>query len=154
MGEGESRMTQTREIISQMFVNLAKLRLEADVVDRMAPVVDGLIQRLRGNIDLSTEEGWNRLRIALCGMLAHGWALGMSPFNSPDENVDGEPLEVRVSKDILTPLEVLKSIRYAKKDSPGRIQKVLFEPSGETLAKEQIDRILQDIESKHWKEGK
>ncbi len=146
-------MTQTREIISQMFVNLTKLRLEPDVVDKMAPVVDGLILRLKGNIDLSTDEGWNRLRIALCGMLAHGWALGMSPFNSPDENVDGEPLEVRVSKDILTPLEVLKSIRYAKKDDRGRIQKVLFEPSGETLAKEQIDRILKDVERKHWKDG-
>ncbi len=143
-------MTQTQEIISQMFVNLAKLKLEPDVVDRMSPVVDGLIQRLRGNIDLSTEEGWNRMRIALCGMLAHGWALGMSPFNSPDVNVDGETLEVRVSKDILTPLEVLKSIRYAKKDSHGRIQKVLFEPSSETIAKEQIDKILKDIEDKHW----
>lgn len=147
-------MTQTREIISQMFVNLAKLRLEPEVVDKMAPVVDGLVLRLKGNIDLSTDEGWNRLRIALCGMLAHGWALGMSPFNSPDENVDGDSIEVRVSKDILTPIEVLKSIRYAKKDDRGRIQKVLFEPSAETLAKEQIDRILQDIETKHWKDGK
>jgi hypothetical protein len=147
-------MTQTREIISQMFVNLAKLRLEPEVVDKMAPVVDGLVLRLKGNIDLSTDEGWNRLRIALCGMLAHGWALGMSPFNSPDENVDGDSIEVRVSKDILTPIEVLKSIRYAKKDDRGRIQKVLFEPSAETLAKEQIDRILQDIEAKHWKDGK
>lgn len=147
-------MTQTREIISQMFVNLAKLSLEPEVVDKMAPVVDGLVLRLKGNIDLSTDEGWNRLRIALCGMLAHGWALGMSPFNSPDENVDGEPIEVRVSKDILTPIEVLKSIRYAKKDDHGRIQKVLFEPSVETLAKEQIDRILQDIEKKHWKDEK
>ncbi len=146
--------SQTSEVIAQMFINLAKLRLEPEVVERMVPVVDGLVQRLRGNIDLSTEEGWNRLRIALCGMLAHGWALGMSPFNSPDMNVDGDTLEVRVSKDILTPIEVLKSIRYAKKDENGRIQKVLFEPSTETRAKEQIDQILKDIESKHWGESR
>ena len=147
-------MTATKDIIQQMFVNLAKLQLEGDIVDRMAPVVDGLLQRLKGNLDLSTEEGWNRLRIALCGMLAHGWALGMSPFNSPDENIEGRPIEVRVSRDILAPLEVLKSIRYAKKDDQGRIQKVLFEPSAETKAKEQIDGILREIEMKHWRDQK
>ncbi len=145
-------MTATNDIILQMFINLAKLRLETDIVDRMTPVVDGLLQRLKGNLDLSTEEGWNRLRIALCGMLAHGWAMGMSPFNSPNENVDGDTIEVRVSRDILVPLEVLKSIRYAKKDDHGRIQKVLFEPSQETRAKEQIDKLLREIELKHWRD--
>ncbi|RPJ42963.1 MAG: hypothetical protein EHM19_09605 [Candidatus Latescibacterota bacterium] len=144
-------MTATSDIIHQMFVNLAKLRLEPEIVERMSPVVDGLIQRLKGNLDLSTEEGWNRLRIALCGMLAHGWALGMSPFNSPETNVDGETIEVRVSRDILAPIEVLKAIRYVKKDEHGRIQKVLFEPSADTKAKEQIDQILREIELKHWK---
>ncbi|MFH1278690.1 MAG: hypothetical protein ABIK65_09945 [Candidatus Eisenbacteria bacterium] len=144
-------MTGTNDIIQQMFINLAKIKLEPDIIERMTPVVDGLIQRLRGNLDLSTDEGWNRLRIALCGMLAHGWALGMSPFNSPDQNIDGKAIEVRVSRDILAPLEVLKSIRYAKKDPTGRIQKVLFEPSADTKVKEQIDRILKDIELKHWK---
>lgn len=145
-------MTPTNDIIQQMFINLAKLRLEPEIVDRITPVVDGLIQRLKGNLDLSTDEGWNRLRIALCGMLSHGWALGMSPFNSPDENVDGDSVEVRVSRDILAPLEVLKAIRYAKKDSQGRIQKVLFEPSADTRVKEQIDSILKEIEQKHWKD--
>ena len=145
-------MTPTSDIVQQMFINLAKLRLEPEIIERITPVVDGLMQRLKGNLDLSTEEGWNRLRIALCGMLAHGWALGMSPFNSPDENVDGDSIEVRVSRDILAPLEVLKSIRYAKKDSHGRIQKVLFEPSAEVRAKEQIDKILREVEQKHWKD--
>jgi hypothetical protein len=58
---------------------------------------------------------------------------------------------VRVSRDILAPLEVLKAIRYVKKDDLGRIQKVLFEPSAETRVKEQIDKILKEIELKHWK---
>ncbi|MBN1826357.1 MAG: hypothetical protein JW958_08830 [Candidatus Eisenbacteria bacterium] len=145
-------MTPTSDIVQQMFINLAKLRLEPEIIERITPVVDGLMQRLKGNLDLSTEEGWNRLRIALCGMLAHGWALGMSPFNSPAENVDGDPIEVRVSRDILAPIEVLQSIRYAKKDSHGRIQKVLFEPSAEVRVKEQIDSILREVEQKHWKE--
>jgi len=143
-------MSDTKEVISQMFLNLTKMRLDPQIVAKMAPVVDGLLERLQGAIDISSEEGWNRLKIALCGMLAHGWAVGMNPYNSPDTNSDGDTIEVRVSKDILTPLEVLKSLRYAKKDKNGRIQKVLFEPSYETKAKESIDKILKDIEKKHW----
>ena len=145
-------MTATNEIIQQMFINLAKLRLETEIVERMSPVVDGLIQRLKGNLDLSTDEGWNRLRIALCGMLAHGWALGMNPFNSPNAHCDGDRVEVRVSRDILVPIEVLKSLRYVKRDGMGRIEKALFEPSAEVRIKEQIDIMLRDIETKHWKE--
>ena len=147
-------MSDSKEIISQMFLNLARMRLDPQVVSKLAPVVDGLLERLQGSIDLSTEEGWNRLKIALCGMLAHGWAVGMNPYNSPDTNTDGDIIEVRVSKDILTPIEVLKALRYVKKDKNGRIQKVLFEPSSETKAKESIDKILKDIEKKHWGESR
>ncbi len=147
-------MTDTKDIISQMFVNLARMRIDPQIVTKLAPVVDGLIERLQGSIDLSTEEGWNRLKIALCGMLAHGWAVGMNPYNSPDTNTDGDLIEVRVSKDILAPIEVLKSLRYVKKDKNGRVQKVLFEPSNETKVKESIDQILKDIEKKHWGESK
>lgn len=143
-------MSDSKEIITQMFVNLARMRLDPQVVTKLSPVVDGLLERLQGSIDLSTEEGWNRMRIALCGMLAHGWAVGMNPYNNPDTNTDGELIEVRVSKDILVPLEILKSLRYAKKDRNGRIQKVLFEPSLETRVKESIDKMLKEVERKHW----
>jgi hypothetical protein len=85
-------------------------------------------------------------------MLAHGWALGMNPFNSPSRYSDGDKVEVRVSRDILVPIEVLKSLRYVKKDGRGRVEKALFEPSAEVRIKEQIDLMLRDIEKKHWKE--
>ena len=76
----------------------------------------------------------------------------MNPFNSPNTHVDGETVEVRVSRDILVPIEVLKSLRYVKRDDRGRIEKALFEPSAEVSIKEQIDLMLRDIEHKHWKE--
>jgi hypothetical protein len=118
----------------------------------MVPVVDGLMERLRGGLNLETDQSWNRLRIALAGMLAHGWALGMNPFNSPNAHCDGDSVEVRVSRDILVPIEILKSLRYVKRDDLGRIEKALFEPSSEVRIKEQIEIMLRDIENKHWKE--
>jgi len=145
-------MPNTRDILDQMFVNLVKVKLDPDILDKMVPVVDGLMDRLRGGLNLESDQAWNRLRIALAGMLAHGWALGMNPFNSPNQHCDGDPLEVRVSRDILVPIEVLKALRYVKRDELGRIEKALFEPSAEVRIKEQIDLILRDIEDKHWKE--
>jgi hypothetical protein len=147
-----ARMPSTREILDQMFVNLVKIKLDSDILEKMIPVVDGLLERLRGGLDPQTEQSWNRLRIALAGMLAHGWALGMNPFNSPNRYSDGDKVEVRVSRDILVPIEVLKSLRYVKKDGRGRVEKALFEPSAEVRIKEQIDLMLRDIEKKHWKE--
>jgi hypothetical protein len=147
-----TEMPNTREILDQMFVNLVKVKLDPDILEKMVPVVDGLMERLRGGLNLDTDQAWNRLRIALAGMLAHGWALGMNPFNSPNSHCDGDSVEVRVSRDILVPIEVLKSLRYVKRDEMGRIQKALFEPSAEVRVKEQIDLMLRDIEHKHWKE--
>jgi hypothetical protein len=145
-------MPSTREILDQMFVNLVKVKLDQDILEKMIPVVDGLLERLRGGLDPQSEQSWNRLRIALAGMLAHGWALGMNPFNSPNQYNDGEKVEVRVSRDILVPIEGLKSLRYVKKDGRGRVEKALFEPGAEVRIKEQIDLMLRDIEKKHWKE--
>ncbi len=145
-------MSTTRDVLDQMFVNLVKVKLDHDVLDKMVPVVDGLLERLRGGLNLESEQSWNRLRIALAGMLAHGWALGMNPFNTPNLHCDGDPVEVRVSRDILVPIEVLKALRYVKRDDLGRIEKALFEPSAEVRIKEQIDLMLRDIERKHWKE--
>jgi hypothetical protein len=145
-------MPNTREILDQMFVNLVKVKLDEDILEKMIPVVDGLLERLRGGLNLESEQSWNRLRIALAGMLAHGWALGMNPFNSPNRHVDGEGVEVRVSRDILVPIEVLKSLRYVKRDGRGRVEKALFEPGAEVRVREQIDIMLREIEDKHWKE--
>jgi hypothetical protein len=143
-------MSETRKIIGHMFINLVKIPLDSRASKQGASVVDGLIDKLIADMPDVPKADWHKLRIAFCGMLAHGWAMGMNPFNNPNSRVDGKPLEVRVSKDILIPMEALKSLRYVKKDDLGRIHKAFFEPSAEARIKEQIERILAEIARKHW----
>jgi hypothetical protein len=143
-------MSETPKIIKHMFVNLARLALDDKVAQQASAVVDGLIAKMQAELPNVSEADWHKLRIAFSGMLAHGWAMGMHPFNSPPTKADGTPLEVRVSKDILLPIEALQSLRYIKKDELGRIEKAYFEPSAEVKIKEQIDKILNEIEKKHW----
>ena len=143
-------MSETRKIVTHMFVNLTRLPLDDKVAKQAAAVVDGLIDKLTVEMPEISKADWRRLRIAFCGMLAHGWAMGMNPFNNPNAKADGKPVEVRVSKDILIPIEALKALRYVKKDNLGRVEKAFFEPSAEAKIKEQIDRILAEIAKKHW----
>lgn len=112
--------------------------------------MDGLIEKMNAELPKVSKADWHKLRIAFCGMLAHGWAMGMNPFNNPKTKADGTPLEVRVSRDILLPMEALKSLRYVKRDNLGRVEKAFFEPSSEAKIKEQIERILAEIAKKHW----
>ncbi len=143
-------MPDTPKILRHMFVNLAKLQLDPKVAKQGASVVDGLIEKMTAELPKISKADWHKLRIAFCGMLAHGWAMGMSPFNNPKMMADGTPLEVRVSRDILLPMEALKSLRYVKRDNLGRVEKAFFEPSSEAKIKEQIERILAEIAKKHW----
>lgn len=143
-------MSETAKIIGHMFVNLVKVPLDERVSKQAASVVDGLIAKLAPEMPQVSKADWHKIRIALCGMLAHGWNLGMHPYNSPRVTVDGNALEVRVSKDILIPMEALKALRYVKKDSMGRVEKAFFEPSAEAKIKEQIEKILAEIARKHW----
>jgi hypothetical protein len=143
-------MSDTAKLVNQMFVNLVKLRLDDRIAKQAASVVDGVIDKLLSESPEATDETKRKIRIALCGMLAHGWALGMNPFNSPDITVDNKPLEVRVSKDILIPMESLKALRCVKRDRLGRVEKAFFEPSAEAKVKERIDKILDEIARKHW----
>ncbi len=143
-------MSDTHKIISHMFVNLVKISLDESMARRAAAVVDGVIAKLADELGSISKADWHKLRVAFCGMLAHGWAMGMSPYNNPKTRADGTPLEVRVSKDILIPMEALKSLRYVKKDSLGRVEKAFFEPSAEAKIKEQIERILAEIAKKYW----
>jgi hypothetical protein len=143
-------MSETPKIVRHMFVNLAKLPLDEKVARQASSVVDGLIEKMQAELSSISKADWHKLRIAFCGMLAHGWAMGMHPFNNPRAKADGTPLEVRVSRDILLPIEALQSLRYIKKDNLGRIEKAFFEPSPEVKVKEQIDRILSEIAKKHW----
>jgi hypothetical protein len=143
-------MSETPKIVRHMFINLAKLPLDQKMAKQAASVVDGLISKMEAELPSVGKADWHKLRIAFCGMLAHGWAMGMHPFNSPKTKADGTPLEVRVSKDILLPIEALQSLRYIKKDGLGRVEKAFFEPSAEVKVKEQIDKILSEIAKKHW----
>ena len=83
-------------------------------------------------------------------MVVHGWGLGMHPDNNPNADQDQKPIEVKVCKDILVPMEHLKSLRYLKKDSYGRVKKVLFEPDQNARIRGQIDSILGEIASEKW----
>jgi predicted RNA-binding protein (virulence factor B family) len=74
----------------------------------------------------------------------------MHPFNHPDTNLDGLPIDVRVSKDILIPLEHLKALRYVQKDEQGRVRKVLFEPDQDERVRGQIDKLLDKIAREKW----
>jgi hypothetical protein len=143
-------MSDTSKIVGHMFANLVKIPLDERVSKQAASVVDGLIEKLQAEMPHIAKADWHKIRIALCGMLAHGWNLGMHPFNSPKATVDGDSLEVRVSRDILIPMEALKSLRYVKRDSLGRVEKAFFEPSAEARVKEQIEKILAEIAKKHW----
>ena len=145
-------MLETREILRQMFANLLRVDLDEDILEQVIPVVDGIYERLQASLDLESAEGQRRLRIALCGVLAHGWAMGLSPFNTPSRTVDGSPLEVRVSRDILVPLDTVKSLRHVKRDVYGRVQKAFFDPGAEGRVRESIDRILTEITRQHWPE--
>ncbi len=143
-------MSETPKIVRHMFVNLARLPLDEKAAKQASSVVDGLIEKMQSELPSISKADWHKLRIAFCGMLAHGWAMGMHPFNNPKLKADSTPLEVRVSKDILLPIEALQSLRYIKKDDLGRVEKAFFEPSPEVKVKEQIDRILAEVAKKHW----
>lgn len=143
-------MSDTAKLVNQMFVNLVRLRLDDRIAKQAAGVVDGVVEKVLCESPDATEETRRKLRIALCGMLAHGWALGMNPYNNPDITVERKPLEVRVSKDILISMEALKALRCVKKDKLGRVEKAFFEPSAESKVKERIDKILDEIARKHW----
>jgi hypothetical protein len=144
-------VTNTDRILKEMFTRLLNFELEAEQMDKLIPVVDGVLERLQGSFDPETVQGQNMLRALLCSMVAHGWGLGMHPYNNPGENLDGLKIEVCVCKDILMSMDDLKSIRYIKKDPEGRVKKALFEPDQNLRIRQHIDDILDDVSSR-WEE--
>lgn len=146
----DRKQSETSKVLAHMFINLVRIALDESILARASTVVDGVIDKLSKETQSISQDDWKKLRAAFCGMLAHGWAMGMNPYNNPKSMIDGNPLEVRVSKDILVPMEALKALRYVKKDELGRIEKAFFEPSAEVKVKEQIEKILSEIARKHW----
>ncbi len=144
-------VTNTDRILKDMFSRLLNLGLPQDLLEKLVPVVDGVLDRMQGSFDPETVQGQNMMKALLCSMVAHGWGLGMHPHNNPGQNLDGDAIEVRVCKDILLPMEDLKSLRYIKKDADGRVKKALFEPDQNARIRQHIDAILSDV-SQRWQD--
>ncbi len=138
-------VSNTDRILKAMFSRLLQVEIEPAVVDKLVLVVDGVMERLQNNLNLETVQGQNTFRALVCSMIAHGWGMGMHPYNNPSRNLEGEQIEVKVSKDILVPMEDLQSLRYIKKDAEGRVRKALFEPDQNARIRQHIDSILDDI---------
>jgi hypothetical protein len=143
-------MSTTPKILNEMFGRLLGLQVGPQVTDKLTPVIDGVIEKVHGSLDLDTVQGQNTLRALICSMVVHGWGLGMHPDNNPSVDQETKPIEVKVCKDILVPMDHLKSLRYLKKDSYGRVKKVLFEPDQNARIRGQIDSILGEIASQKW----
>jgi len=141
-------IAKTDTILKQMFTRLLNIELEDDVLERLSPVVDGVMDRLRDELDPNTPQGQNMMRALLCSMVTHGWGLGMHPHNNPGQDIDGNAIEVRVCKDILLEMDDLRSLRYIKKDDHGRVKKALFEPDQNMRIRKHIDAILSDVSQK------
>ncbi len=145
-------MTVVEKMMREMFARLINIEVSQDVMDRLVPVIQGVMEKVHGQIDLETVQGRNTFQALICSMVAHGWGLGMHPDNNPTHNLDGKPLEVKACKDILVPMETLKAIRYVKKDEYGRVRKALFEPDQNARIWSSIDDMLGQLAREKWQD--
>lgn len=145
-------MEITEKILREVFHRLLNAEPKQHLMDKFQSVIDGVIDKFQETFELDTIQRQNTFRAVMCSMFVHGWGMGMHPFNNPDKNLDERKIEVRVSKDILIPIEHLKAIRYVKKDEYGRVKKVLFEPDQNEKIRHQIDTLLDRISKEKWGE--
>jgi len=151
----KNRNTSTgvvEKMMKEMFARLLNIEVSQTVLDKLVPVIEGVTEKVDGQIDLDTVQGQNTFRALICSMVAHGWGLGMHPDNNPNANLDGKTLEVKACKDILVPMETMKSIRYVKKDQYGRVRKALFEPDQNARIWGSIDDMLEKLAKEKWQE--
>jgi hypothetical protein len=146
-------VSNTDKILTEMFARLLNIKVSPPVVKKLTYVIDGVITKVQGSLDLETVQGQNTFRALICSMVVHGWGLGMHPDNNPAQNQDGRDVEVQVCKDILVPVSSLQSLRYIKKDKYGRVKKALFEPDQNARIRSHIDSILSEISRTKWGEG-
>lgn len=147
-----STQTNTDRILTEMFSRLLNLRVSPATVKKLTHVIDGVIGKVEGSLDLETPQGQNTFRALICSMVVHGWGLGMHPDSNPAQDLDGKEIEVKVCKDILVPMGSLQSLRYVKKDKYGRVKKALFEPDQNARIRGHIDSILDEIAQTRWPE--
>jgi len=144
--------TNTDRILKSMFERLLQVEIDDEVAARLCAVIDSITDRVGGNFDLETVQGQNTFRALLCSMVVHGWGNGMHPHHNPGADLDGNPVEVKVSKDILVSMTDLQALRYVKKDDQGRVRQALFEPDHNVRIRQQIDDILGEIVEAKWRE--
>ena len=142
----------TEKMMKEMFARLLNIEVSPAVMEKLVPVIDGVSEKIDGQMNLDTVQGQNTFRALICSMIAHGWGLGMHPDNNPNANLDGKTIEVKVCKDILVPMETMKSIRYVKKDQYGRVRKALFEPDQNARIWSSIDDMLEKLAKEKWQE--
>ena len=142
--------SNTDRILGEMFTRLLNVRVTPTVARKLTHVIDGVIGKVEGSIDLETVQGQDTFRALICSMVVHGWGLGMHPDNNPPQNIEGRDIEVKVCKDILVPMSSLQSLRYVKKDRYGRVKKALFEPDQNARVRGHIDSILAEISTTKW----
>ena len=147
-------MEITEKILKEVFHRLLNTEPKKEILTKLQVVIDGMMERFQDTFNLDTVQRQNTFRAIICSMFVHGWGMGMHPFNSTDKNLDGNNIEVRVSKDILIPLDSIKALRYVKKDEQGRVKKVLFEPDQNERIRNQIDILLDKISREKWGENK
>ena len=145
-------MADTRKIVVEMFSRFLNIEVSDDVQERLVSLVEKIEKSIHDDLDLSTVQGENTLKVLLGTILAYGWGIGMHPFHNPDQDQDGNVLEVRASKDIMVPIKDVKAIRYLKKDKYGRVKKALFEPDQNARVRSQIDGLLEEIAVNKWQE--
>jgi hypothetical protein len=145
-------MEIAEKILREVFHRLLNTEPREEVLDKLRSVIDGMMEKFQDTFNLDTVQRQNTFKAVICSMLVHGWGMGMHPFNNPDKNLDGKMIEVRVSKDILIPLENIKALRYVKKDEQGRVKKVLFEADQNERIRRQIDKLLEKISKEKWGE--
>ena len=135
----------TDRILVEMFSRLLNMRVSPSTVKKLTHVVDGVLKKVEGSLDLETPQGQNTFRALVCSMVVHGWGLGMHPDNNSAEDLSGKELEIKVCKDILVPMSSVQSLRYVQRDKFGRVKKALFEPDQNARIRGHIDSILSEI---------
>jgi len=143
-------MQITEKILREIFNRLLNTEPKEEIVQKLDMVIEGMMEKFQGTFALDTVQRQNTFRAIISSMLVHGWGMGMHPYNHPDKNLDANSIDVRVSKDILIPIEHLKALRYVQKDEHGRVKKVLFEPDQDERVRGQIDRLLDRIAREKW----
>ena len=150
--KGNASTHVVEKMLREMFSRLLNIEISPTVIEKLVPVIEGVTEKVNGQMDLDTVQGQNTFQALICSMIAHGWGLGMHPDNNPPQDMDGKRLHVKACKDILIPMDTLKSIRYVKKDQYGRVKKALFEPDQNARIWGSIDDMLDELAKDKWQE--